>query len=167
MLEKLEIYPELQELARIWFVLRDEVTPLLYTAREMKDERAAAGAWRVVPFRPKQEDRGTFSADTIVLARSKAPQLCRILDEVPRLHAYYLSIVYPGCAIRVHTHRTALAGASLCLSGGAGAYLEIEGVRHGQHDGSMHIYDQRRRHGVFNDGASPRVALIVAIELRR
>jgi hypothetical protein len=167
MLEKPEIYPELQALARIWVPLRDEVMPILYAAREMQDDRAASGAWRVLPFRPKPEDRGAFSPDTIALARKKAPQLCAVVDEVPRLHAYYLSIVYPGCAVRVHTHRTALAGASLCLSGGLGAYLEIDGVRHGQHDGSLHIYDQRRKHGVFNDGPAPRIALIVAIELRR
>jgi hypothetical protein len=157
----------LQALARIWVPLRDEVMPILYVAREMNDERAASGAWRVLPFRPKAEDRGSFPADTIALARKKAPQLCAVLDEVPRLHAYYLSIVYPGRAIRVHSHRTALAGASLCLSGGMGSYLEIDGARHGQHDGSMHIYDQRRRHGVFNDGPAPRVALIIALELRR
>ena len=167
MLEKPEIYPELQVLSRIWIPLRDEVAPILYAAREVADERAAAGAWRVLPFRMRPQDSGLFSADTIALARNKAPDLCRIIEEVPRLHAYYLSIVAPGRGIRVHSHRKALTAASLCLSGGVGAYLEIDGVRHGQHNGSLHIYDQRRPHGVFNDGGAPRVALIVAVELRR
>jgi hypothetical protein len=167
MLEKPEMYPELQVLSRIWVPLRDEVAPILYAAREVVDERAASGAWRVLPFRVKPEDRGRFSEETIALARSKAPDLCRIIEEVPRLHAYYLSIVGPGRAIRTHSHRMALSAASLCLSGGVGAYLEIDGVRHAQHNGSLHIYDQRRPHGVFNDGGAPRVALIVAVELRR
>ena len=167
MLEKPEIYPELQALTRVWIPLRDEVMPILFAAREVADERAASGAWRVLPFRPKPEDRGLFTPDTIALARKKAPQLCAIMDEVPRLHAYYLSILYPGRAIRTHSHRSALACASLCLAGGVGSYLEIEGARHAQHDGSIHIYDHRRLHAVFNDGAAPRVALIVAMELRR
>jgi hypothetical protein len=167
MLEKPEIYPELQALARLWVPLRDEVKPLLFAAREVTDERAAAGAWRVVPFRPKPEDRRYFPEESIVLARTKAPQLCKIIEEVPRLHAYYLSIVYPGRSIRTHSHRTALAAASLCLAGGVGSYLEIDGVRHAQYDGSLHIYDQRRPHAVVGDGPAPRVALIVAIELRR
>jgi hypothetical protein len=167
MLEKVELYPELQVLTRIWIPLRDEVAPILYAAREVVDERATPGAWRVLPFRVKPEDRGRFSPETIALARSKAPELCRIIEEVPRLHAYYLSIVSSSHALRSHSHRTALAAASLCLSGGVGAYLEIERIRHGQHNGSMHIYDQRRQHGVVNDGAAPRVALIVVVELRR
>lgn len=167
MLEKPEMYPELQVLSRIWIPLRDEITPILYAAREIVDERATSGAWRVLPFRMKPEDRGRFTPETVALARSKAPDLCRIIEEVPRLHAYYLSIVAPGRAIRTHSHRMALTAASLCLSGGVGAYLEIDGQRHAQHNGSLHIYDQRRPHGVFNDGAAPRVALIVAVELRR
>ena len=60
MLEKPEIYPELQQLARIWSVLRDEVMPILFAAREVVDERATAGAWRVLPFLPKPEDKGLF-----------------------------------------------------------------------------------------------------------
>lgn len=167
MLENPEIYPELLALQRIWVAFRDEVMPVLFAAREMDDARAASGAWRVLPFHPRPEDRDAFSSESIAFARKQAPQLCGVLDEVPRLHAYYLSIVNPSCAIRVHAHRTAIAAASLCLSGGLGAYMEIDGARHAQHDGSMHIYDQRRRHGVVNDGPAPRVALIVAIELRR
>jgi quercetin dioxygenase-like cupin family protein len=167
MLEKPELYPELQSLQRIWVPLRDEVATISYAAREVADERAATGAWRVLPFRPRPEERGLFPNETVALVRKKAPQLCAVLDELPRVHAYYVSVVAPGCAIRVHSHRTALAGASLCLSGGMGAYLEIDGERHSQHDGSIHIYDQRRRHGVMNDGNNPRVALIVAMELRK
>lgn len=167
MLENPEFYPELHALQRIWVPLRDEVMPNLYSACEMEDARAAAGAWRVLPLQPRPEERELFSAESIALARKNTPQLCAVLDEVPRLHAYYLSIVYPSCALRVHAHRTALAAASLCLAGGLGAYMEIDGKRHGLHDGSLHIYDQRRRHGVVNDGPAPRVALIVAIELRR
>lgn len=167
MLESPELYPELATLQRIWIPLRDEVMEHLYLAREMNDERAGRGAWKVVPFLPRGEDRRFFSNEIIELSRKKAPQLCAVIDEVPRLHAYYLSIINPGCALRVHSHITPLAVASLCLAGGIGAYMQIDKQRHALHDGKLLIYDQRRMHGVVNDGHAARVALIVAMELRR
>jgi len=167
MLESPELYPELATLQRIWIPLRDEVKDHLYVARDMTDERAAQGAWKVMPFLPRGEDRRHFSNEIIDLARKKAPQLCRVIDEVPKLHAYYLSIVNPNSALRMHTHVTPLAVATLCLAGGVGAYMQIGRERHALHDGKLLIYDQRRMHGVVNDGPLPRVALIVAMELRR
>ena len=159
-------YPELVTLQSHWKQFRDEVMPILFAAREMKDERSNPGEWYVLPLMVEPEDHGVFFDTTISLASGYVPKLCAVVDQVPFLRAYALSVVHPGGKIKAHVHHNPYASASICLSGGQGSFIDVSGEKHLFEDGSMAIFDYRRCHQVVNGGIEPRVALIVAVDLK-
>ncbi|HKK29813.1 MAG TPA: aspartyl/asparaginyl beta-hydroxylase domain-containing protein [Alphaproteobacteria bacterium] len=165
MFENPRDYPDLLTLQDGWQRLRDEVLPVLFAAREMRDERAEDGGWFVLPLMVEPEDRGVFTDAAIRLSRGYVPELCARMDRLSDVQAYALSVVEPGAEIKTHTHGNPFASASICLAGGTGAYLEVEGERHHFSDGSMAVFDYRRPHTVVNQGPEARVCLIVAVPL--
>lgn len=158
-------YPELQALQADWLSLRDEVMPVLFAAREMHDSRNIGG-WKTLALMVEPEDLDYIKPADLARGRGYVPKLCARVEHVTGLHAYALSIVPPGAKIDRHVHQNPLASASICLSGGAGAMLTVGDAVHAFSDGSMAIFDYRRPHAVVNRGPDPRVALIVAVDLK-
>lgn len=157
-------YPELQALQAEWQCLRDEVMPVLFAARDMRDSRNIGG-WKTLPLMVEPEDSEFVKPADLSRGRGYVPNLCTRVEHLTGLHAYALSIVLPGAKIDRHVHQNPLASASICLSGGAGATLAVSEAVHAFSDGSMAVFDYRRPHAVANRGPDPRVALIVAVDL--
>ena len=163
-------YPELAPIQAAWRDIRGEALASLEQMAYIEDGRADPRVWRVLPIRPEDEDRAVFPEDTLEKCRALAPRTIAIVERsipTPTIHAYAFSALRPGGFIRPHTHENPYVTASLCLDGGLGASIIVEGERRDYIDGELLIFDYRLVHEVIHNGDKPRVVLLMLLEDRR
>jgi len=165
MFEDPDNYPELVALQEQWETLWQEVSLVLFSLKEMNDERSEPGHWQVLPLLVEPEDEGVFYPSIVKVCRGYVPELCAMVEKIPNLRAFALSVIQPGGELKMHTHNNPFASASICLNGGSGAVIEVGSLTKCLKDGDMTIFDYRLPHRVINNGASARVALIIAVDL--
>lgn len=165
MFEDPKKYPELVALQSRWKELWQEVSLVLFSLKEMHDERSDPGHWQVLPLLVEPEDEGVFYPSIVNICRGYVPELCAMVDKIPNLRAFALSVIQPGGELKTHTHDNPFASASICLSGGKGAMIEVGSATKCLVDGDISVFDYRIPHRVVNHGCSARVALIIAVDL--
>lgn len=166
--QPMSAYPELSPIQAAWQEIRGEALASLDRMTFIEDERTEPRSWKVLPLLPEDEDRGVFPEGALEESRALAKRTVAIVERsAPTIAAYAFSALRPGGFIRAHTHNNAYVTASLCLDGGSGASIVVDGQRRDYVDGEMIIFDYRLVHEVVHKGDRARVVLLLLLEDRR
>lgn len=161
-----ELYPEINEIAAHFSVIRAEALAARAAMAVMEDNRVRPGVWHVLPLLPEEEDRSAIPEEVWRANRRLAPRSTAILSSIPGLKAFAFSSLAPGGHIQSHKHESPCVTAALCLQDGGDSYLLVAGERRDYRDGEVIIFDYTLEHEVFNLGDGERIVLLVLFDNR-
>lgn len=157
-------FPAVKALTAYTEAIREEAILVMTDAGRSLNKRDDE-SW-ILPVVPEPEDRGVLSDAVCARARSLAPTTAALVSAIPYVTAYAISKLVPGKHIAPHSHWNPFLSAILCLQGGSGCYLIVDGLRHQYEDGGLVIFDYTLVHEARNEGREARFALLVAIDRR-
>lgn len=164
--QSISLYPELYRLYRHFGTFLEEALAAKPSIHYIDDWRARPDTWGVLALRPEPEDLGVIPESICSANRTLMPRTTEILDAVPNLQAFAVSLLVPGGHIRLHTHKNHFVTAVLCLQGGEGSHISVSGKRRDFLDGEVIVFDYRQAHEIFNDGDQDRIAMLLLFENR-
>ncbi len=143
--------------------VRDEALAARSLMSPVDDSRTRPGDWTVLPLLPEAEDRHLYTDHECAQNRAAAPRTVELVGSIPGVRGYVFSSLAPGAHIAAHRHGQPFVTAALCLQGGAGASIEVDGERRAFVDGEWTVFDYTLVHAVTNDGAIDRIVLLVLL----
>lgn len=160
----IEQFPELAAIeAEAATIDREAV--LAFEAAGPLANKLASESW-ILPLVPEDEDRHLFEPIVYATARDRAPTTVELVRSVPYIIAFAFSKLVAGKTIATHTHWNPYLTALLCLRGGAGVDLMVDGRVRRFEDGRTIVFDYRYPHSVDHRGDTDRIALLMLIDPR-
>lgn len=165
--QPLGLYPELEQIASRYEVIRDEALAARAAMMNILDSRARPGTWRVLPLLAENEDRGVVPDSICRANRCLAPETTKMIRAtLPRVEAYSFSALEANGHIRPHRHTNLFVTAALCLQDGGNSYIVVDGRRRQYRDGEVIVFDYTLQHEAFNLGPNARIVLLMLLDNR-
>ena len=161
-----KLYPEFARLQSYVDEIRGEALGARKSMTDIVDNRAALGAWQMLPLLAEEEDHTVFPEAICRHNCRLVPRTVELLSTIPDLVAYAISTLEPAGHIQPHHHRNPYVTASLCLQSGGDAHLVVDGERRDYRDGELVIFDYTLQHEVVNNGKQARIVLLMLLESR-
>ncbi|MXP48151.1 aspartyl/asparaginyl beta-hydroxylase domain-containing protein [Altererythrobacter luteolus] len=163
------LIPGLNEVAREWSAMRDEIIPLM-REREIipplgkisPDHRriASSPAWKSFFF----QGYGYHAADN----QARCPLIADAISRIPGVVVAFLSIMEPGTHVPRHRGLTkSWLNCHLPLmlpKDGKRCEIAVDGTTHQWREGEWFVFDETYPHEVWNMSDEPRVMLLLQVQ---
>lgn len=158
-------FPELAEARTNYRRIHEEAKVVLAELGSLFRERI--GENYVLPLLGGPEDRHPVADPIFARARALSPYTSQLLTPLPYVVAFGFSFLFVGGSIPSHEHWNPHLVAALCLQGGAGSHIIVNGERQNFADGEFVVFDYTHAHESHNQGSEDRYVLLITINPRR
>lgn len=158
-------YPELAEIRAALPTITAEARAVL--AQFGPRMTQAIGASYILPLIGEPEDRNPIAEELYRQARELAPVTTRMISSIPYVIAFGFSNLSVGDTMPMHEHHNPYLVAILCLEGGEGCHILVNGERRDFQDGEFVVFDYTLEHGSKNRGANDRHVLLITLDPKR